>query len=71
MQIVANIELPEREAAFVSGLVCGMKPCPAAQAAGYSPAHTRALLARGRVRAALIAIAGNARAALAEAEFQP
>lgn len=68
MQVAATVELSEREHAFVQALTSGARPTRAARDAGYSIGHARALLAKPHIRAALLAVAGNARAILSEGQ---
>lgn len=64
MQIISSVELDPREAQFIHGLAYGMAPTRAAKEAGFSVGHTRSLLRKPHIRAALQALATNASAVL-------
>ncbi|MGF1628547.1 MAG: hypothetical protein ACFCUT_03685 [Kiloniellaceae bacterium] len=64
MRIAGNVELDDREALFVGALCSGAAPTNAAKQAGFAISYARDLLLRPRIRAAVLAIAGNAQEAL-------
>ena len=53
MNVITQIELTEREEAFVLGLARGLRPTRAAVAAGYSISTARPLLHKPHVAAAI------------------
>ena len=59
MQVTTQIELTEREEAFVLGLARGLRPTRAATAAGYSISTARPLLHKPHVAAAIKHCAAN------------
>ena len=59
--VLAVIELTEREEAFVRALcIHGLRPCPAAEMAGYAPASSSHLLKKQHLREAIRAVYDNA-----------
>jgi len=68
MQLETAIDLNDRETIFVAALAAGKRPTRAAVTAGYAASHAANLLRRTDIKAALLAVASNARSILAEIE---
>jgi hypothetical protein len=64
MKVTQEIELTEREVAFVRAICEGFAPSAAGVKAGYSVASAPALMRKPRIIAAILACAENAKAAL-------
>ena len=59
MQVTTQIELDEREEAFLLALAKGLRPTRAATAAGYSAANAKPLLHKPHMAAAIRHCAAN------------
>ncbi len=68
MQLETAIDLNDRETIFVAALAAGKRPTRAAVTAGFAASHATNLLRRTDIKAALLAVASNAKAILSELE---